>query len=225
MAGRWRTRRRRFLCAARPSPTWRPARWNLLAWEAPRLNEHAAPFWAGVPMFEGRALDVGEFTGHALFRVVVRSRSDVLESAASRRRSHPQGDAGPQGGADWNDGRRSLRPGAKRARGRGSGRWVPPQQADPSRELGRRLLCSVAAWRDRRRQIAEIGRREGRNSRRRPKREREHRAGVENGRRLARRRLRAQGPTGTRALGGPRSLKAADLNLSLVRNENSKWRS
>ena len=49
------------------------ARWNLLAWEAPWLNEHAAPFWAGVPMLEGRALDVGEFTEHALFRVVVRS--------------------------------------------------------------------------------------------------------------------------------------------------------
>ena len=49
------------------------ARWNLLAWEAPWLNEHAAPFWAGVPMFEGRALDVGEFTEHALCRVVVTS--------------------------------------------------------------------------------------------------------------------------------------------------------
>ena len=49
------------------------ARWNLLAWEAPWLNEHAAPFWAGVPMLEGRALDVGEVTEHALFRVVVRS--------------------------------------------------------------------------------------------------------------------------------------------------------
>ena len=49
------------------------ARWNLLAWEAPWLNEHAAPFWAGVPMLQGRALDVGEVTEHALFRVVVRS--------------------------------------------------------------------------------------------------------------------------------------------------------
>ena len=49
------------------------ARWNLLAWEAPWLNEHAAPFWAGVPMLEGRALDVGEVTEHALFRFVVRS--------------------------------------------------------------------------------------------------------------------------------------------------------
>ncbi len=48
------------------------ARWNLLAWEAPWLNEHTAPFWAGVPMLEGRALDVGKVTEHALFRVVVR---------------------------------------------------------------------------------------------------------------------------------------------------------
>ena len=48
-------------------------RWNLLAWEAPWLNEHDLPFWAGVPMLKGSALDVGEFTEHALFRVVVRS--------------------------------------------------------------------------------------------------------------------------------------------------------
>ena len=43
------------------------ARWNLLTWEAPWLNKHAAPFWAGVPMLEGRALDVEEITEHALF--------------------------------------------------------------------------------------------------------------------------------------------------------------
>ena len=35
------------------------ARWNLLAWEPPWLKGHAAPFWADMPMLEGRALDVG----------------------------------------------------------------------------------------------------------------------------------------------------------------------
>ena len=49
------------------------ARWNLLAWEPPWLKGHAAPFWADVPMLEGRALDVGASTDEALFRVVVRS--------------------------------------------------------------------------------------------------------------------------------------------------------
>ena len=49
------------------------ARWNLLAWEAPSLAGRAAPFWADVPMLEGRALDVGKSTGQALCRVVVRS--------------------------------------------------------------------------------------------------------------------------------------------------------
>ena len=50
-----------------------PARRNLLGCEVPWLKGHAAPFWVGVPMVEGRALDVGEeVTEHALFRVVVR---------------------------------------------------------------------------------------------------------------------------------------------------------
>ena len=48
------------------------ARWNLLAWEAPWMKGHAAPFWADVPMLEGRALDVGEATESTLRRVVVR---------------------------------------------------------------------------------------------------------------------------------------------------------
>ena len=48
-------------------------RWNLLAWEAPWLAEHASPFWADVAMFAGRALDVGKSTEDALFRVVVRA--------------------------------------------------------------------------------------------------------------------------------------------------------
>ena len=49
------------------------ARWNPLAWEAPSLAGRAAPFWADVPMLEGRAFDVGKSTGQALCRVVVRS--------------------------------------------------------------------------------------------------------------------------------------------------------
>ena len=35
------------------------ARWNLLAWEPPWMKLHDVPFWADVPMLEGRALDVG----------------------------------------------------------------------------------------------------------------------------------------------------------------------
>lgn len=34
----------------------RAARWNLLAWEPPWLKGHAAPFWADVPMLEGRGV-------------------------------------------------------------------------------------------------------------------------------------------------------------------------
>ena len=48
------------------------ARWNLLAWEAPWLKQHGAPFWADVAMREGRALDMGEAAGKTLRRVVVR---------------------------------------------------------------------------------------------------------------------------------------------------------
>ena len=48
------------------------ARWDLLAWEAPWLKGHGAPFWAEVTMIEGRALDVGDCTGRTLRRVVVR---------------------------------------------------------------------------------------------------------------------------------------------------------
>ena len=48
-------------------------RWNLLAWEAPWLKEHAAPFWVDVPMLVGRALDVDDAAERALRRVVVRS--------------------------------------------------------------------------------------------------------------------------------------------------------
>ena len=54
------------------------ARWNLLAWEAPWLKGHAMPFWADVPMFEGRSLDVGESTEGALFRVVITSRATFM---------------------------------------------------------------------------------------------------------------------------------------------------
>ena len=49
------------------------ARWNLLAWEAPWLERHGAPFWADVAMFEGRAVDVEAETEKTLRRVVVRS--------------------------------------------------------------------------------------------------------------------------------------------------------
>ena len=46
--------------------------WNLLAWEAPWLKQHGAPFWADAPMRDGRALDMGEAAGKTLRRVVVR---------------------------------------------------------------------------------------------------------------------------------------------------------
>ena len=41
--------------------------------EVPWLKEHVAPFWGGVPMLEGRALDMGEAAERTLGRVVVRS--------------------------------------------------------------------------------------------------------------------------------------------------------
>ena len=48
------------------------ARWNLLAWEAPWLKRHGAPFWTDVAMREGRALDMAEAAEKTLCRVVVR---------------------------------------------------------------------------------------------------------------------------------------------------------
>ena len=39
---------------------------------APWLKQHGAPFWADVPMLEGRALDTGEAVERTLRRVVVR---------------------------------------------------------------------------------------------------------------------------------------------------------
>ena len=54
------------------------ARWNLLAWEPPWMKLHDVPFWAGVPMLECRALDVGEATKKTLRRVVVRSGATFM---------------------------------------------------------------------------------------------------------------------------------------------------
>ena len=54
------------------------ARWNLLAWEPPWMKLHDVPFWADVPMLEGRALDVGEATKKTLRRVVVRSGATFM---------------------------------------------------------------------------------------------------------------------------------------------------
>ena len=54
------------------------ARWNLLAWESPWMKLHDVPFWAGVPMLECRALDVGEATKKTLRRVVVRSGATFM---------------------------------------------------------------------------------------------------------------------------------------------------
>lgn len=48
------------------------ARWGLLAWEAPWLKHHGAPFWADVAMFEGRAVDAGDDTERTLRQIVVR---------------------------------------------------------------------------------------------------------------------------------------------------------
>ena len=51
------------------------ARWNLHAWEEPRLTGPASPFWADVAMRRGRVLDTGDGGEEALFRVVLRSRA------------------------------------------------------------------------------------------------------------------------------------------------------
>ena len=45
-------------------------RWNLLAWEEPRLTEHASPFWADVPMVEARVVDPADSGGDALLEIV-----------------------------------------------------------------------------------------------------------------------------------------------------------
>ena len=54
------------------------ARWNLLAWEPPWMKLHDVPFWADVPMLEGRPLDVGEATKKTLRRVVVGSGATFM---------------------------------------------------------------------------------------------------------------------------------------------------
>ena len=66
MSADWRANAGPVVLEAPPFPLRRQsvadlkaARWNLLAWEAPWMKGHAAPFWADVPMLEGRALDVG----------------------------------------------------------------------------------------------------------------------------------------------------------------------
>ena len=46
------------------------ARWNLLAWEDPRLTGHASPFWADVPMVEARVVDPEDSGGDALLHIV-----------------------------------------------------------------------------------------------------------------------------------------------------------
>ena len=75
----WRANAGPVMLEAPPFPLRRQSvadlkasRWNLLAWEAPWLKQHGAPFWADVPMLEGRALDTGEAVERTLRRVVVR---------------------------------------------------------------------------------------------------------------------------------------------------------
>ena len=46
-------------------------RWNLLAWEAPRLERFGVPFWADVAMYEGRAVDAGGHDQRTLLHAVV----------------------------------------------------------------------------------------------------------------------------------------------------------
>ena len=54
------------------------ARWNLLAWEPPWLKRLGAPFWADVPMLEGRPMDFGEATEKTLRGVVGKSEATFM---------------------------------------------------------------------------------------------------------------------------------------------------
>ena len=48
----------------------RAGRWNLLAWEDPRLPALSAPFWADVPMIEARVMDPEKGGGDSLSYIV-----------------------------------------------------------------------------------------------------------------------------------------------------------
>ena len=49
------------------------ARWNLLAWEEPRLAARASPFWADVPMIEARVMNRAKNGEDALHHIVRKS--------------------------------------------------------------------------------------------------------------------------------------------------------